>query len=77
MKENYMKDFIISKDTYGDWGVPPEAPGLIHSKDAKRKTHPAVLSTSYYYHLLGIMQEFATLLGRSRMLWNSQLCRKM
>ncbi len=66
MRENYMKDYIISKDTYGDWGVPPEAPGLIHSKDAKRKTNPAVLSTSYYYHLLGIMQEFAELVGETQ-----------
>lgn len=64
MKENYMTDHIISRDTYGDWGVPPEAPGLIHSQDARRKTSPAVLSTAYYYNLLGIMEEFATRMGK-------------
>ena len=59
MKENYMTEYIISKDTYGDWGVSPEAPGLIHSQDAKRKTDAGVLSTSYYFHLLGLLEEFA------------------
>lgn len=28
MKENYMNGYLISKDTYGDWGVPPESPDL-------------------------------------------------
>lgn len=65
MKENYMTDYIISKDTYGDWGVPPEEPGLIHSQDARKKTSPAVLSTSYYYHLLGLMREFALRLDKT------------
>ncbi|MHA6279332.1 glycoside hydrolase family 78 protein [Salinimicrobium sp. CAU 1759] len=64
MREQYMKDFIIEKDNYGDWGVPPEAPGLIHTEDVSRKTSPGVLATSYYYHLLGIMEGFAEHLGK-------------
>ncbi len=64
MRNNYMYDYILDRDNYGDWGVPPEDPELIHTEDTKRKASGAVLGTSYYYNLLGIMQDFATLLGK-------------
>lgn len=66
MLENYMNDYIINKDTYGDWGVPPKSRSLIHSQDAKSKTSPAVLGTSYSYHLLELMEEFAVLIGEDQ-----------
>ena len=28
-----MKDYILTKDTYGDWCMPPESQQLIHSQD--------------------------------------------
>ena len=34
--EEYLKDGIITKDTYGDWCVPPEKLELIHSQDPAR-----------------------------------------
>ncbi|MBB1286485.1 family 78 glycoside hydrolase catalytic domain [Flavisolibacter sp. BT320] len=62
MKKKYRRqDGIITKDSYGDWCVPPESPELIHSKDSSRKTDPHLIATAYYYHLLGLMQDFALL----------------
>jgi alpha-L-rhamnosidase len=64
---NYMKSkyltggFIMSKDSYGDWCVPPESPELIHSKDSSRITDPQLIATAYYYYFLGLMQKFASL----------------
>jgi len=61
----YVKDGIIAKDSYGDWCVPPEDPKLIHAKDPARKTAPALLATSYFYHCLNLMSRYATLLGKA------------
>jgi alpha-L-rhamnosidase len=54
----------MPSDVYGDWCVPPESPGLIHSNDPARKTAGPVLGTTYYYHLLRLMARFATLLNK-------------
>jgi len=51
----------MTKDSYGDWCVPPEAPELIHSKDSSRITDPKVIATAYYYYFLNLMQKFATI----------------
>ena len=61
MKSKYLKDYIMTKDSYGDWCVPPEAPELIHSKDSSRITDPKVIATAYYYYFLNLMQKFATI----------------
>jgi alpha-L-rhamnosidase len=58
-----MQDYIITKDTYGDWCMPPESQQLIHSQNPSRKTAGAVLSTTMYYSLLNLMIEFAELTG--------------
>jgi alpha-L-rhamnosidase len=60
----FVKDGLIEKDSYGDWCVPPEDPKLIHSKDPARKTAPALLATTYFYHSLTLMARYATLLDR-------------
>lgn len=64
MKKYYLKDGILVRDTYGDWCVPPESPGLIHTRDTNRMTWPANLSTPYYVYYAGKMAHFADLLGR-------------
>ncbi len=64
MREKYMKDNIMTKDTYGDWCMPPESPELIHSKDPARKTDAAVLGTTFYYRMLFLLERFATLLNK-------------
>jgi alpha-L-rhamnosidase len=63
MREKYMQDNILTKDTYGDWCMPPEAPELIHSQDPARKTDGAVLSTTFYYRMLFLLERFANLLN--------------
>jgi alpha-L-rhamnosidase len=64
MRQNYLKDHILVKDTYGDWCMPPESPELIHSADPARKTDGAVLSTTFYYRMLTLLERFAGLLER-------------
>jgi alpha-L-rhamnosidase len=64
MRGKYMKDFIVTKDKYGDWCVPPESPELIHSKDSMRKTDGPLIATAYYYRMLQYMQRFALLLNK-------------
>ncbi|MDD4729884.1 MAG: alpha-L-rhamnosidase C-terminal domain-containing protein, partial [Dysgonamonadaceae bacterium] len=59
IQEVSMVDYILAKDTYGDWCMPPESQELIHSQDPSRKTSKAVLSTTMYYSLLNLMGEFA------------------
>lgn len=58
------KDHILSKDSYGDWCVPPEAATLIHSKDPARQTDKALLATSYFYYDLCLMHKYALQLGK-------------
>ncbi|MCL6524788.1 MAG: glycoside hydrolase family 78 protein [Thermoflavifilum sp.] len=61
MRSKYLKDGIMSKDTYGDWCMPPENLHLIHSKDPSRITPGDLLATAFYYHILKLMQNFAEL----------------
>ena len=62
MKDSYMTtEYIITKDQYGDWCVPPESLELIHSQDPKRITNGALISTAYYYKILQLMTRFAEL----------------
>lgn len=58
-----MQDYILTRDTYGDWCMPPESQELIHSGDPSRRTAGAILSTTVYYSLLNMMSEFALLTG--------------
>jgi len=64
MRGKYMKENIMTKDTYGDWCMPPESPELIHSKDPVRKTDAAVLGTTFYYRMLFLLERFANLLNK-------------
>jgi alpha-L-rhamnosidase len=66
VQEVSMQDFILTKDAYGDWCMPPERQELIHSQDPARKTAGAVLSTTMYYSLLNLMVEFAQLTGNEQ-----------
>jgi alpha-L-rhamnosidase len=61
----FAKDNIISKDSYGDWCVPPEEASLIHSKDPARQTDKTFLATSYFYYDLCLMEKYATSLGKT------------
>jgi len=62
MQSRYMKDYIVNRDKYGDWCMPPESPEMIHSQDPARITDGQLIATAYFYKLSRIMQEFAGLL---------------
>jgi alpha-L-rhamnosidase len=64
MKAKYMTDYILTKDKYGDWCVPPESPELIHSKDTLRSTDGHLIATAYYFRLLSLMDKFAKILNK-------------
>lgn len=62
MKDEYMTaDYIMPRDKYGDWCVPPESPDLIHARDPGRLTDGALIGTAYYYQILNLMKKFALL----------------
>ena len=61
MKDKYGVEGIITKDTYGDWCMPPERPELIHSQDPSRITAAGVMSTAFYFHFCQLMAKFASL----------------
>lgn len=63
IRETSLKDYIITKDQYGDWCMPPESQELIHSQDPARKTDGSILGTTVYYDLLRLMEQFAVLTG--------------
>ena len=64
MRNKYMVNYILTKDSYGDWCVPPESPELIHAKDSSRITEPKLLATATYYHMLQLMQRFAKMVNK-------------
>lgn len=62
--ETGTKDYLIPKDKYGDWCMPPIHPELIHAVDSSRITSGELIATAYYYHLLELMGEYAQLLNK-------------
>jgi alpha-L-rhamnosidase len=64
MQAKYMKDYILTKDKYGDWCVPPESLELIHAKDTTRTTDGQLIATAYYYRMLFLMKRFAKMLNK-------------
>ena len=64
MKDDYMRGGLMTRDTYGDWCMPPESLELIHSNDRNRITEATVIATPFYCHLSGLMAKFADLLGK-------------
>lgn len=63
MQANYMKDYIVTKDQYGDWCMPPENLNIIWSKDPARITDGQILATSFFYRILNIMAKYADIAG--------------
>ena len=63
MKNDYMVNGILKRDTYGDWCMPPESLEMIHSNDPKRITDGPLLSTPFYCYLCGKMAKFAKVMG--------------
>ena len=66
MEKKYLKDNIMTRDTYGDWCLPPGPSEIIHvfSKDSARITDGAVLGATYYYRMLCLLEKFALILDK-------------
>lgn len=64
----YMHQFaeggLISRDSYGDWCVPPEDPLLIHSADPARKTNTTLLASAFFAYDHQLMHRYAKQLDR-------------
>lgn len=65
MMNNFLTNGLITRDSYGDWCVPPEDPKLIHSNDPNRRTRGALLASAYFYYDLMLMANYAKLLGNT------------
>jgi len=66
MRSKYMKDYILNKDKYGDWCVPPESLEIIRSQDSTRTTKGELIASAYYYWLLQYMKKFAVLANQQQ-----------
>lgn len=63
MQDRYMKDYILTKDSYGDWCMPPITIEFGRGKSADKKYPSELLSTAYYYHFTQLMIQFAKASG--------------
>ena len=48
MQDRYMKDYILTKDSYGDWCMPPITIEAGRGKSADKKYPSELISTAYY-----------------------------
>ena len=63
MQARYMKDFILTKDSYGDWCMPPVTIEAGRGKSADKKYPSELISTAYYYHFMQLMMQFSKVTG--------------
>jgi alpha-L-rhamnosidase len=66
MKDHYLEDNILTKDSYGDWCAPPKTIDEGRGKSADVKKPSQLISTSYFFKCLKMMQEFAVLSGNDQ-----------
>lgn len=64
MQDRYMKDYILTKDSYGDWCMPPITIEFGRGKSADKKYPSELISTAYYYHFTQLMIQFAKAIGK-------------
>ncbi|MES2776545.1 MAG: family 78 glycoside hydrolase catalytic domain [Bacteroidota bacterium] len=64
MTTQYMnEDGILTKDSYGDWCIPPVSVEAGRGVSADQKHPSALIATAYYYHLTNLMIRFSKLTG--------------
>ncbi len=64
MESRYLSDkYIMTKDSYGDWCMPPPTIAAGRGKSANVKHPSQLISTAYYYYFLKLIQKFAKLSG--------------
>ncbi len=65
MRDKYMESYLLNKDQYGDWCMPPRNPRSIHSTDPNRITPGNFIGSAYFYYCLGLMEKYANLLNKN------------
>jgi alpha-L-rhamnosidase len=63
MKDRYMKDYILTKDSYGDWCMPPITIEAGRGKSADKKYPSELISTAYYYYFTQMMMQFGQIIS--------------
>jgi alpha-L-rhamnosidase len=63
MQDRYMKDYILTKDSYGDWCMPPITIEAGRGKSADKKYPSELISTAYYFHFMELMMQFSRVSG--------------
>ena len=66
MMDKYMDDYILTKDSYGDWCAPPATIEEGRGKSADVKKPSSLISTAYLYYYLQLMQDFAIISGQNQ-----------
>lgn len=62
MRERYMdENYILTKDSYGDWVAPPATIEEGRGMTGNVKHPSKIISTAYYYYFLQLMSKFAAL----------------
>ncbi|MEP0366437.1 MAG: family 78 glycoside hydrolase catalytic domain [Cyclobacteriaceae bacterium] len=65
MKTRYMTDdYILTKDSYGDWCVPPPTIEEATGKNADVKRPSKLIATAYYFYFMQVMSDFAQVIDR-------------
>lgn len=66
MKSRYLNDRgILTKDSYGDWCVPPVSIEAGRGVNADQKHPSTLIATAYYFYYLNMMAEFARITGNN------------
>ena len=63
MHSRYMKEYILTKDSYGDWCKPPESIEAGTGKNADKKEPSQLIATAYFYKFMHMMIDFAKVSG--------------
>jgi alpha-L-rhamnosidase len=61
MKDRYLMDYIMTKDSYGDWCAPQKTIEEGRGKSADVKKPSQLIATAYFFHFLQMMEDFAGL----------------
>ena len=66
MESRYLNEQgIMTKDSYGDWCVPPVTVEAGRGVNADQKHPSALIATAYYYYYLNLLSRFAELTGNT------------
>ncbi|MFN0293655.1 alpha-L-rhamnosidase [Pedobacter helvus] len=66
MKDRFMTtDYILNKDSYGDWCAPPATIEAGRGISANQKFPSPLISTAYYYHFTNMMAGYAAMQNKT------------